>query len=407
MGNFSKISKPFGVEATLILIAVLAVGMVSPTAWQPCKLVGGQPAISVPLSVNLPPMNLTLVALNGTQLKLNAVDIGNLPSYSGYGGFKNVLGNIKMWGYYTGVPLAVVCNLVGGMTANDSLTVIAADNYTITLTYAQFNGDFVAYNNVTGKQVPNNQSLTPILAYQYNDTNLTSDEGGPLRLAIVGPEGLVTDSTYWVKWVTQIEIMPASPTVTPLEGIIGITGYKLIFTETMNNSLSSPASIDYYWTFHADYWNGTQWIATAINDSTGSVLGYSIAALTTVDLPYSVYVLSPSTVKWGDWLRISFTFHWTYSGTSYSAGYVAKLHVHPGDIAGASVDFPYLGADGIVNVFDLGGITGNWYATLPPSANPLSAPAIADINGDGIVNILDLGCITSNWQATWTNTPPS
>jgi hypothetical protein len=196
----------FGVN-TLILIAVLAVGSVPSIAMQSDKPVDGQPALLVPLGANLPSMNLTIVALNGTQLRLNSANIGNLPSHSGYGGFINILGNIKMWGYYTGVSLTVLCNLVGGITANDNLTVIASDNYTIRFTYAQVNGSFVTYNNVTGKQVPHYQPLTPILAYWYDGANLTSDEGGPLRLVIVGPEGLCTNSTLWVKWVVNMEIV--------------------------------------------------------------------------------------------------------------------------------------------------------------------------------------------------------
>jgi hypothetical protein len=35
--------------------------------------------------------------------------------------------------------------------------------------------------------------------------NLTS--GGPLRFAIVGPEGLYTNSTYWVQKVVKLEIL--------------------------------------------------------------------------------------------------------------------------------------------------------------------------------------------------------
>jgi hypothetical protein len=117
-----------------------------------------------------------------------------------------VLGNIKDWGKYTGVSLAVLCSLVGGINANDSLQVKASDNYTITLAYAQVNGDFVTYDNVTGQPVAHNQPLTPILAYMLNGANLASDVG-PLRLAIVGPEGLCTNSTLWVKWVVSMGVM--------------------------------------------------------------------------------------------------------------------------------------------------------------------------------------------------------
>jgi DMSO/TMAO reductase YedYZ molybdopterin-dependent catalytic subunit len=62
----------------------------------------------------------------------------------------------------------------------------------------------------------------PIVAYYFNDENISEDSGGPLRLAIVGPEGLVTNSTHWVKWVVKIEVIDEgipefpSPIILPL-----------------------------------------------------------------------------------------------------------------------------------------------------------------------------------------------
>lgn len=70
------------------------------------------------------------------------------------------------------------------------------------------NGNFTTFDTLTGQQVPHNQSLTPILAYYVDGANLSSDEG-PLRLAIVGPERLATESTYWVKFVVKMEILSA------------------------------------------------------------------------------------------------------------------------------------------------------------------------------------------------------
>lgn len=59
-----------------------------------------------------------------------------------------------------------------------------------------------------GQPVPHNQSLMPILAYWFNNANLSSSEG-PLQLAIVKPEGLATRSAYWVKFVVKMEILSA------------------------------------------------------------------------------------------------------------------------------------------------------------------------------------------------------
>ena len=200
---------------------------------------------------------------------------------------------------------------------------------------------------------------------------------------------------------------PALPM--PTAGVVGITGYKLVFKETMNNSLGSSATINYYWNFSADKWNGVQWVASGINGSS-AVFVSVLPAQSVVDLPYYVYLLpmsGPKAVAWCDWLKINFTFHWTYSGTGLSTNYVTKLHVHPGDISGAaSVTFPYLGAEGVCNIKDTTPISLNWQTVVPPSTDPTSTLGRADINGDGIVNIKDVTPISLNWQKGWTNTPP-
>jgi hypothetical protein len=50
--------------------------------------------------------------------------------------------------------------------------------------------------------------LTTILAYYKDGKNITSDEG-PLRIAILGSEGLLTEGHWWIKYVVKIEIRPA------------------------------------------------------------------------------------------------------------------------------------------------------------------------------------------------------
>jgi hypothetical protein len=189
--------------------------------------------------------------------------------------------------------------------------------------------------------------------------------------------------------------------------VVGITGYKLVFKGTYGNFFSSNATIDYYWSFSADEWNGTQWVVTGISGSSAPVVGYVVPALTTTNLPYYVCVLNPSTVNWDEWLRIDYTFYWTYDGINYSTVYTAELNVHPGDIAGAaSVTFPYLGADGAVTGKDLHILAMYWLHSVPSGTDPTSDFARADINGDGIVNGLDLHILALSWLKSWTNTPP-
>jgi hypothetical protein len=181
-------------------------------------------------------MSLTLVALNGTQRVLNSTEIGNLTSYVAYGGCKSNLGVVNWLGNYTGVPLDTFCNLIGGINSNSSLRVTSSDNYSVALSYEQAKGNFVTFDNVTGQEVPHYQLLAPILAYRMGDANLSSTDG-PLELAIVGSEGLVTDSIFWVKKAAKLEILSKGGLVFPSINlqpmnltIVGLNGTQRVLT---------------------------------------------------------------------------------------------------------------------------------------------------------------------------------
>jgi len=183
----------------------------------------------VQASVDLPPMTLTVVAPDGTQVVLNETDIGNLTSYRAYGGYKNSLGILKGLGNYTGVPINTFCEMIGGIRSGYSVHIIASDGYLKIMSYEEVNGAFVTYDNVTGEEVQHNQTLTPMLAYHYNDLNLSSSDG-PLRVAIVGPEGLCTNSTFWVKKVVRLEV---HANLQPMNlTIIALNGTQLMLNET-------------------------------------------------------------------------------------------------------------------------------------------------------------------------------
>jgi hypothetical protein len=201
-------------------------------------------ADTVPLSVSLPSMNLTLVAANGTELVLNSTDIGSLPSYEASGGYRKVNHPEMIVGpnNYTGVTLITLCNLVGGISSNDVLRVNASDGYSMNFTYAQVNGDFVTYDPATGDEVQHNEPLTTILAYYQDDANLSSDRG-PLRLAIVGSEGFVTDSTYWVYSVVKLEIITVAVPEFPSQMIVILFMIMTLFAAITYRKLHSVKSI--------------------------------------------------------------------------------------------------------------------------------------------------------------------
>jgi hypothetical protein len=306
-------------------------------------------------------MNLTIVALNGTQLELNELDIENLPSYESYGGFINVLGNIKGLGKYTGVPLLTFCNLVGGITANNSLQITALDNYTMTLSCNEVNGDFVTYDNQTGEQVPHSQALTPILAYYFNDLNI-SETDGPLRLAIVGPEGLVTFSGFWVKQVVKLEMRYREQidvtAITPFKTEVGQT-----YGCDVNVSVANQG-------FHNDTFDVTLYAnQTVIGKQTTTLLVGQNKTLT--------YNWNTAGFALGDYtLSARIDSNAPFIGQSIR---VTK----PGDVNG----------DGPVDIFDAIQLANTFGLTpMNPTWNPN-----ADINNDKIVDIFDAIILANNF----------
>jgi len=188
----------------IVVICIVVIGVVF---WQAVPLLVNSPKKTS--QVDLPPMSLTLIALNGTQLVLNQTDIGRLPSFESEGGLETSAGSLEDIANYTGVTLSTLLALVGGMNSSCALNVTASDGYNMVLTYDQVEGwNFTTYSPVTGAEVSTAQPFTLVLAYYENGANLTSDIG-PLRLVILGPQDLLTDGHLWVYEVCTLQIIPS------------------------------------------------------------------------------------------------------------------------------------------------------------------------------------------------------
>jgi hypothetical protein len=188
-------------------------------------------------------MTLTVVGSDGNQLELNETDIGSLESYRAYGGYKTAAGALKGLGNYTGVPIDSFCSMLGGIRSGYRVRIVASDGYSGYLSYEQLDGDLVTYDNVTGEEVQHNQTLTPMLAYHYNDLNLSSTDG-PLRVAIVGPEGLCTAGALWTKQVVRLELHPI---LQPMNlTVVALNGTELTLNETAISLLPAPRAVGAY-----------------------------------------------------------------------------------------------------------------------------------------------------------------
>ncbi len=167
----------------------------------------------------LPDMALTLIGSNGQQKNLTKQDILALEPYSAKGGLKVHGNTITGVGTYTGIPVTTLLDLVGGIASGETLTAKASDGYTMTYAYNQVvNGQgFTTYDSVTGSEVTPNQPVKLVLNYYLNGAALPSDQG-PLRMGVLGTEGLITQGNIWEKMVIQLKVNPASsstPTPAP------------------------------------------------------------------------------------------------------------------------------------------------------------------------------------------------
>jgi uncharacterized protein (DUF2141 family) len=351
---------------TFAIIALLSIVMIGAVAWQPNM----QAHANLEVDPNLQPMSLEIVALNGTSITVNQTTISNLPAIRDVGAFRNVLGNVKGLGNYTGPSLNTFCNLVGGMNNNTALRVTASDNYTVTLSYEMVNGAFTTYDPVKGNPTPHYKLLTPILAYYFNDSNLTTDEGGPLRLAIVGPEGLATYSRYWVKWVIKLEIRHiddvAVTTVAPSKPAAG-QGYPCNVNVTVAN--------------HGGY-NETFNVTAYANQTT---IGKQ-----TITLP-----IGNSTTITFMWNTTGFAYG-SYTISAYATPVPSETDTANNNCTGGTVKVTIpgdLNGDGTVDVSDFGILQRAW-GSSPGMSN---WDPRADINGDGVVDLSDFGIMQMNW----------
>jgi hypothetical protein len=147
------------------------------------------------------PVALTVTGPSGTK-ELSMAELKAMAATSGYGGWKNQLGNITGPNAYKGVSLRSLMDLVGG---GGSVTVIASDGYSVTISSAEAGGAVITYDPATGDEVAG-VTVKAIVAYAKDGGALSSSDG-PLRVAFVSSESnQVTYSEKWVKQVVELRV---------------------------------------------------------------------------------------------------------------------------------------------------------------------------------------------------------
>lgn len=165
----------------------------------------GEPQTSEP---EVPEFEITVIGAEGQQVVIGPEDLAGMTVVEEVGGLMTSAGSINGPYTYTGVLLTDVLGLVGGVTEENSLRVTASDGYAMVFTWEELSGNFITFSAATGDEVDATKPLTPVLAY-FEDGEPLIRGHGPVRLVVLGEEGLISEGHFWIKQVAEIEVIPA------------------------------------------------------------------------------------------------------------------------------------------------------------------------------------------------------
>jgi hypothetical protein len=263
--------------------------------------------------------------------------------------------------------------LIGGVKGNDLLNVTGSGSYSKSFTLNQVNSSFATYNPKTGNPEAHNQSLIPMLAYFKDGVNLSSSTG-PLRLAFVGPEGLLTTASYWVssvfevvlRWPDQVGVGAVTPEKTAVPQ-----------NDTCNISVTAENLGGYPETFNVILYANT------------TIIG----PVTSLTLPNGT-----SQILHFAWNTAGFAYA-HYSITAKASIVKYEVNTTNNVCSGGTVTVTILGdvlGNFKVSILDVVAIAGAYGAKLGESGYN----ATYDLNNDGVINILDLVTCTSHYGET-------
>jgi len=162
---------------------------------------------SGPASPAQEPLEGTVTVVHGTTSGTYGYDeIAAMPAWEGAGYAVSTVG-IRYGPYHVkGVPLADLIALSGPFGPEDQAWIYADDGYLWVFDYDQVMGEgFITFDEGLKEITP--PPLAVILMYEQDGRPLTYDEGGPFRIVVAsGDEGVITEGSSWVKWVSRIEV---------------------------------------------------------------------------------------------------------------------------------------------------------------------------------------------------------
>ncbi len=224
----------------------------------------------------IPDFEITLTGADGEPIAVGPSDFEAMTVIEMNGGLLTSAGTISGPYKYTGVPLSEVLGLAGGISSENSLRVTASDGYAMIFTWEELNGDFLTFNPATGDEIEAEEQLTPVLAYLEDDEILPNGHG-PIRLVVLGEEGLISEGHYWIKQVTKIEVISAIQEYTiSLNGAISETMDRATFESGTKCPDTTPDHQGVYVDDDDGIWTGMPlWLLVGRIDDTVTHTAYA------------------------------------------------------------------------------------------------------------------------------------
>lgn len=216
MNKNRKLAKRKGSQNSTTIIAIVLIIIIAAGAYYftrtpespPDDQNQTDPGTNGPETPSMPEFEMVVEGPGDESVTVGPSDFEEMTKVEMEGGLLTSAGTIKGPYNYTGVPLSEVLGLVGGASENNSIRITAADGYAMVFTWEELNGDFLTFNPVTGDEIEAEEELIPVLAYEEDDEFLIEGHG-PIRLVILGEDGLITEGHYWIKQVTVIKVISA------------------------------------------------------------------------------------------------------------------------------------------------------------------------------------------------------
>ncbi len=186
-------------------------------------------------NIDTEPEEVVLTLYGNTSTKnYTLTELKSFPNVTGYAGYRKSTGTLVGPNLFKGILLQELIDEVGGISAGEELEIIAGDEYKVTFTEEMIDGQFPAYDNVTGDYL-GIRSFRVLLAYEMDGQKLVSSDG-VLRVVCLAEDGAgyLSDGSPWVKDVQRLKIIPSASWIVYLYGTINDSIDKATFEAYMH-----------------------------------------------------------------------------------------------------------------------------------------------------------------------------